>query len=389
MKETKRVRATIFDTPLELELGGGVNAPTEFRIWKAGANPTDAHVAMFTERSAELLLAEQATRGNLISVDVDHLSMSPTAPPESRKAVGWHRLAVKRDVNGAAELWAIEAQWTDVARNGLEKRPPEWRYVSPVYDVETESGEIVSYVNTALTNNPATWGMTPLAASRGENRKKGTKMEEIIAKLKELAAGDDAAEAAEAKALLAKMATKDDAEDGATEATTTETTEAAAATEAVAATSTGSDPVVTDLVATVQALSNRIATFERNAEGDERTRLLASRSDLAPELAAVLRKATTPIATVRDIVAATPRKVAAVTAIESAQATRGATQGTGNASAAASTISQKEQDAIRSKMGRSAPSGGVVNEGCVQVTSVMSAREARAAIQARRGGSAK
>ena len=138
---------------------GADGLPVAFRIWKAGDNVTDFGVHRFTSRSAKLLLQEQATRGNLISIDVDHLSLKPEAPPEARKAVGWHRLAVR---NG--ELWAVNVQWTDAVRAGLVSEPPAWRYVSPAYDVD--QGEIVSYLNTALTNNPATHDVTALATRR-------------------------------------------------------------------------------------------------------------------------------------------------------------------------------------------------------------------------------
>lgn len=145
-------------------------APTAFRIWKAGDNPTDFGVHRFTDRSARLLMTEQAVRGNLYSIDVDHLSVSPSqAPPEARKAVGWHRLEL-RDSSEGPELWATDVEWTDAVREGLERQPPEWRYFSPAYEIDKASGEIVSYTNTALTNTPATWSVTALAVRSGSSR---------------------------------------------------------------------------------------------------------------------------------------------------------------------------------------------------------------------------
>ena len=119
-------------------------APTAFRIWKAGANVTDYGTHVFTETSARLLMGAQEARGNLFSIDVDHLSLSQgkdAAPPESRKAVGFHRLEVRPSDTGP-ELWASSVEWTDVVRAGLEKNPPEWRYFSPAYDVDKKTGEI-------------------------------------------------------------------------------------------------------------------------------------------------------------------------------------------------------------------------------------------------------
>lgn len=177
--------------------------PTAFRIWKAGDNPTDYGVHRFTKRSAELLMQEQAGRGNLYSVDVDHMSTpESTAPPESRKAVGWHKLEVRQDAHGEPELWAATAQWTDAVASGLSKAVPEWRYVSAWYRVDKKTGEIISYMNTALTNNPATHHTTELAnriaASQGNHMEKMTYKDAMAALF-----GDDEEKKAAAKKCIA------------------------------------------------------------------------------------------------------------------------------------------------------------------------------------------
>lgn len=143
-------------------------APTAFRIWRAGANATDMGDHVFSEKSAKLLMAQQAIRGNKYSIDADHMSLNSVSPPESRKAVGWHELAVRPGANGP-ELWAVNVQWTDAVRSGLEKDPPEWRYFSPAYKLAKDGNEIVSYLNTALTNNPATHSVTELATLQAAN----------------------------------------------------------------------------------------------------------------------------------------------------------------------------------------------------------------------------
>ena len=138
-------------------------APTAFRIWRAGNNPTDKGMTVFSKRSADVLLAAQAKRGNLVSIDVDHLSLKDAAPPAARKAVGWHRLDTRPDADGNPELWAVDVEWTDEVKAGLEKDPPEWRHFSPAYVLDAKTCEVVAYINTALTNNPATWNNTTLA----------------------------------------------------------------------------------------------------------------------------------------------------------------------------------------------------------------------------------
>lgn len=63
-----------------LPLASSGRAPTSFRIWRPGANPTDMGVHRFTPRSARLLLTSQAQRGNICSIDYDHLSLERERP---------------------------------------------------------------------------------------------------------------------------------------------------------------------------------------------------------------------------------------------------------------------------------------------------------------------
>lgn len=139
-------------------------APTAFRIWAHGPNECDGKTVVFSDRSADALLAEQLARGRLYSFDFDHRSMMPDVSPEAGKAAGWHVLDVRHH-EGHPELWATRCDWTTEARAGLEADPPEWRYFSPCFDVDPKTREVVSHVNCALTNNPLTHGLPALASA--------------------------------------------------------------------------------------------------------------------------------------------------------------------------------------------------------------------------------
>lgn len=160
---THRCAASFSDDGVEREEGG---PPTAFRIWSSGKVVTDHGVHEFTAESAKAILADQRARKNKYSIDVDHMSLSESAPPANHKAVGWFELAVR---NG--ELWAVNVEWTDEVKADLTKSPPAWRYFSPAYETAKKSGEIVRLLNLALTNNPATHEVTALATSA----KKATK----------------------------------------------------------------------------------------------------------------------------------------------------------------------------------------------------------------------
>jgi phage I-like protein len=137
--------------------------PTAFRIWKSGSNITDHGPTIFSERSASLLLAEQSTRGNRYSIDIDHMSLDKSAPLANHAAVGWFSLAVR---NG--ELWATDIEWVnDEIRAGLTRGA--WKYMSPAYDVDKQ-GVVTKFLNLSLTANPATHSTTALASRRATQK---------------------------------------------------------------------------------------------------------------------------------------------------------------------------------------------------------------------------
>lgn len=139
-------------------------APTAFRVWAYGENVCDGKLVVFSERSAESLIAEQESRARLYSFDFDHRSLMPDATPEAGKAAGWHSLEV-RTFEGRPELWAAACDWTPEARAGLESTPPEWKYFSPAFNADPKTREVLSWTNCALTNNPLTHGLPALASA--------------------------------------------------------------------------------------------------------------------------------------------------------------------------------------------------------------------------------
>lgn len=377
------------DEGVERSMLGG--APTAFRIWRAGENPTDHGMTVFSDRSAEMLLAEQATRGNLYSIDVDHLSLKPDAPVEARKAVGWHRLEVRE-----GELWAVDVQWTDAVRGGIEKSPPEWRYFSPAYDVDPQTNEAISYLNTALTNNPATHWVTALASRAGSEKgnadareRKGIPMthEEIMAGLTTLANGEDASLAEKArkamKAMMPEQKGEPDGDEGGEkkEEPKEEKKDAAAAKEEESKKdSAGEDEeskksvaaarTVAELAEVVKQQGDELASFRKEREDRERAALIASKR-VDEKVAAVL--ATKPLAVVREIIAAMPEKPKAdPTAAEKVTATRGAGQG-----GTTSTTSSPELVEIDRRMGLGRRDSAIQHRGVHSTYAAMTRDEAR------------
>lgn len=345
------------------------SAPKEFRIWKRGDNPTDKGVHKLTEESIAAILGHQADRQNRIAIDVDHLSLEPDAPPGHRRAVGWHSLEAR---NG--ELWAVDVEWTDEVRSGLECSPPAWKFFSPAYSVDPKTGEIVGYVNLALTNNPATWALNALASTCSEPTSKGSRMltmADIKAALKAMAEGEDGDEKKEAAAMLAAFDGEDEPKKG------DEKKEEASEDEEPPK-KDESASVVASLSAVVQSLSTKVESLEKRNEIEERDRLLASRKDLAPELVSVLRDA--PIATVRAAVS--KLKIAEKkdhAAAEKVQATIGAGQNSEKTTA----LPKEESDALRARMGLGDARASIRREGNTLVLAAMNPEQAKAFLSER------
>lgn len=189
-------------------------APTAFRIWAAGQVVADDRVSgsgltpvyrYFTENSARLLIAEQTARSRLYPFDFDHLSLTSERPPTAGRAAGWHRLEVRKDAEGRSELWAVDIEWCADVKEGLEQKPPLWRYYSPAFGFNTVTLEIVSYTNCAICINPRTHNIPELAATSVGQPQKETVMDEkaILALLDELIAdGADGDKVAIVKAFV-------------------------------------------------------------------------------------------------------------------------------------------------------------------------------------------
>jgi phage I-like protein len=367
--------------------------PTAFRIWRAGVNCTDKGDHAFTRESAAVLLAQQDVRGNLFSFDVDHMSLNQTSPIDARKAVGWHRLATRDDANGEPELWATDVQWTAAVRAGFMQSPPEWRYFSPAYSVD-EANVITRYINTALTNNPATHNVTALAASAAaDTSNDGAIMAKVdidatLAALRATADGDDEKASKRARAAL-RAYFADDEEKETSEASDEEKKEASEASdEEKKEASEASDEekketsvaASVDLAKSLHETRTELAALKTKIERDA---LLASRPDFSAEIRATLAAA--PLSVVKNAVKTWKRSAAnqveaALAATDTAvKATQGETQtdGTGSRLPAA------EAHALDVKMGivKETPVFGV--EGTRQVLGTMTPDQAKAILASR------
>ncbi len=179
----------------------GDEPPTEFRIFTAGAVDTVKGAFVFDTEAASSVMAEYKTHGIDLMIDYDHASLGSVADPAlAGRAAGWFNLELR---NG--ELWAVNVRWTPPAAQAL--RAKEWRFMSPAF--QTEGERIVSVMNVAITNLPATRNLEPLMAASVVALAGDCSMlsPDVVSKILEaLAAGDGEAALALLKEIVASAA---------------------------------------------------------------------------------------------------------------------------------------------------------------------------------------
>ena len=94
-----------------------------------------------------------------IPIDYEHATEIKAPEGEPAPAAGW----IKQLQARGGALWG-EVEWTDRGREAVASR--EYRYLSPVFEYERESGNIVRLLSAGLTNNP---NLRMTALNREEN----------------------------------------------------------------------------------------------------------------------------------------------------------------------------------------------------------------------------
>jgi len=142
-------------TPVLLDATGARKAPSEFRIFPAGAFGATKGKYTFSARSAEKVMEAFKAHGTELAFDYEHQTFSD--PPVRAPAAGWFTPEVR---NG--ELWATQIKWTPDALKHIQDG--EYRYFSPAFETE-KGGEVVRLLNVALTNLPSMHSLQPLVAA--------------------------------------------------------------------------------------------------------------------------------------------------------------------------------------------------------------------------------
>lgn len=161
--------------------------PRELQIWDVGANATDFGVHVWSARSIDEVFARYNARGNPLLIDVEH-NGAQLEDGEPTVTAGYARLEVR---SGAP--WLV-FEWSDYGREQIATG--QRRFLSPEYDVDKVSGEILALYRVALVAEPGTHRARMLASSPRSVEKR-MELPMILAALRAALAAEDPAVAKE------------------------------------------------------------------------------------------------------------------------------------------------------------------------------------------------
>lgn len=195
---------------LRVEIPAG-QVPTDVRLIPAGefravdGRPTDCPTWVMEAADGERCVAAMAARESALVIDYEHATLHAKRTGSKAPAAGWFQALEWR----ADGLWAVQIDWTALAAQHIASR--EYRYMSPVFAYDPQSGRVRQLLHAALTNDPGLDGLTDLAALAADlflppTTSRGIAMNELLKKL--LAALGLQESVTEAEALAAVAALK-------------------------------------------------------------------------------------------------------------------------------------------------------------------------------------
>lgn len=143
------------------------SAPKDFRLIPAGTfkssdgsgRPVECGAWVMTEEDGLRLVAEMAARGSARVIDYEHATLHAKQTGAQAPAAGWIDQLEWRPGDG---LWVIGAEWTALAAQQIDGK--QYRYISPVFTYDDQTGRVLKLLHAALTNDPGLDGLTDLAA---------------------------------------------------------------------------------------------------------------------------------------------------------------------------------------------------------------------------------
>lgn len=168
---------------LSLCSDGPRKAPAKVRLWKSGNNPGDYGDCFVTPASVARVMNDYLKRGVSKIIDVEHglnSVVNPKIDPNNPPVTGGYFDLEVQGPEEAPELW-IAPRWSDCGRDApvpgivccakhqIESGQRE--YISPDWDLDSETKEPLRLNRVSLVGEPGTYGISMLA-SASANRSK-------------------------------------------------------------------------------------------------------------------------------------------------------------------------------------------------------------------------
>jgi phage I-like protein len=129
-----------------------------FRSADGSGRPADVPAWRIDAAIAARLTAQLAARKNPLVIDYEHQTLLADQNGKPAPAAGWFKALEWREGQG---LFATGVEWTASAAAMIAAG--EYRYLSPVFEYNRQTGEVQAVRMAALTNNPGLDGMSAVA----------------------------------------------------------------------------------------------------------------------------------------------------------------------------------------------------------------------------------
>ena len=131
-----------------------------FRATDGSGRPADAPHWKIDAAVAARLVARVAAKANPLPIDYEHQTLLADKNGQPAPAAGWFAGSALEWRDGAG-LFATGAAWTERAAAMIAAG--EYKFISPVFEYDRASGEVLDIRMAALTNNPGLAGMAAVA----------------------------------------------------------------------------------------------------------------------------------------------------------------------------------------------------------------------------------
>ena len=139
--------------------------PGEIRLIPAGTfrardgRPFELSAWRMDAASAARVIALVARAADDLVIDYEHQTLYTEQNGQPAPAAGWLKALEWREGDG---LYAVALRWTERAAAAIAAE--EYRYISPVFEYDKKTGEVLALKMAALTNHAGLDGLTDLTA---------------------------------------------------------------------------------------------------------------------------------------------------------------------------------------------------------------------------------